>query len=70
MATRDLQSFKPDIPPDLEHAPLIREEALDWLETRHSGRQSFTTSEVLRMAGEPGRRWLIARLRTRHRRRG
>jgi len=63
MATSDLQSFSPDIPPNLEHAPLIREEALDWLETRYSGRQSFTTSEVLHMAGEPGRRWLIARLR-------
>ena len=63
MPPRDLQSFKPDIPPDLEQAPLIREEALDWLATRHAGKQSFTTSEVLHMAGDPGRRWLIARLR-------
>jgi len=55
--------FSPEIPPDLEHAPLIREEALDWLETSYAGTMSFSTGEVLQMAGETGRRWLIARLR-------
>ena len=55
--------FSPDVPPDLEHAPLIREEALDWLETHHAGVHSFTTGDVLGMSGERGRRWLIARLR-------
>ncbi|UCC16596.1 MAG: tetratricopeptide repeat protein [Dehalococcoidales bacterium] len=55
--------FNPEIPPDLEHASLIREEALDWLETSYGGAMSFSTGEVLRMAGESGRRWLIARLR-------
>ena len=63
MPTKDTLVFTPDISPDLEHAPLIREEALDWLETRYPGILSFATRDVLRMAGEPGRRWLIARLR-------
>ena len=55
--------FSPDIPPDLDHASQIREEALDWLETHFPGDVSFTTGEVLRLAGELGHRWLIARLR-------
>ena len=55
--------FSPEIPPDLEHASLVREEALEWLERQYAGRFSFSTSEVLRMGGETGRRWLIARLR-------
>jgi hypothetical protein len=63
MQKRDTLVFSPEIPPDLEHAAQIREEALDWLETRHPGAVSFTTGEVLRMAGEVGHRWLIARLR-------
>ncbi len=63
MAKSDAQVFNPGIPPDLEHAPLIREEALDWLETRYAGTLSFETADVLRMAGESGRRWLITRLR-------
>ena len=63
MAKKDTLSFHPGIPPDLEHAPLVREEAIDWLETRYPGRLSFSTSDVLRMGGETGRRWLIARLR-------
>ena len=57
--------FSPEVPPDLEHAPLIREEALDWLETHYPGVLSFTTGDVLGMVGERGRRWLIARLRAR-----
>ena len=55
--------FSPDIPADVEHAPLIREEALDWLETHHPGDRVFTTGELLAMAGERQRRWLISRLR-------
>ena len=55
--------FSPEIPADIEHAPLIREEALDWLETHHAGDRVFTTGELLAMAGERKRRWLISRLR-------
>ena len=33
MAKSNIEKFNPEIPPDLDHAPLIREEALDWLET-------------------------------------
>jgi hypothetical protein len=65
MKKKPIMVFNPEIPPDLEHAPQIREEALDWLETHHPGSRSFTTGDVLRMAGEPNRRWLIARLRAR-----
>jgi hypothetical protein len=65
MKGKEIQTFNPDIPPDLEHVSLIREEALDWLEIRYPGTRSFTTSQVLRMGGEPDRRWLIARLRDR-----
>ena len=57
--------FSPEVPPDLEHVPMIREEAFDWLDRHYSGVFSFTTGEVLRMAGEPKRRFLIARLRER-----
>ncbi len=64
MAKKGTLVFRPEIPPDLEHAPLVREEAIDWLETRHPGTLSFPTGDVLRMAGEAGRRWLIARLRS------
>ena len=57
--------FSPEVPPDLEHASQIREEAFDWLDTYHPGVQSFTTGRVLGIAGEKGRRWLIAQLRAR-----
>ena len=56
--------FNPEIPPDVQHAPLIREEAIDWLETSHPGIISFTTGQILQMVGEnKERRWLIGRLR-------
>ena len=55
--------FSVDVPPDLDHAAQVREEALDWLETQYPGAVSFRTGQVLQMAGETGRRWLIARLR-------
>ena len=55
--------FLPEVPPDLEHAPMVREEALEWLEYQLPGSLSFTTGEVLRMAGEGNRRYLISRLR-------
>lgn len=55
--------FNPEIPPDLEHAPQIRSEAFDWLDAHYPGILSFTSGRVLRMVGEEGRRWLIARLR-------
>ena len=63
MSRENTPVFSPEIPPDLDHASLIREEALDWLETTHGGTVSFSTGEVLRMGGETGRRWLISRLR-------
>jgi hypothetical protein len=63
VAKQDIPTFNPDIPPDLDHAPLVREEAIEWLETHYPGIQSFATADILRIAGEPGRRWLIARLR-------
>lgn len=66
MKKKDALVFSPEVPPDLEHAPLIREEALDWLESHYPGTLSFLTGDVLRMAGEVGRRWLITRLRARH----
>ena len=65
MQNSDTAVFNPEVPPDLERAPLIREEAFDWLDKYYPGQLSFTTGEVLRMAGEQGRRWLIARLRSR-----
>ena len=57
--------FDPKVPPDLEHAALIREEAFDWLDSSFPGKQAFTTTDILAMAGERGRRWLITRLRAR-----
>ena len=57
--------FSPGVPPDLEHASNIREEAFDWLDSNYPGVESFKTGEVLAMVGERGRRWLIARLRER-----
>ena len=57
--------FSPEVPPDLGRAPTIREEAFEWLDAHYPGVQSFTTGNVLDMAGERGRRWLIARLRAR-----
>ena len=65
MQNHDAPVFSPEVPPDLEHAPLIREEAFDWLDSNYPGVPSFTTGDVLRMAGEQGRRWLIGRLRSR-----
>ena len=65
MQKLDALVFSPEVPPDLEHAPLIREEAFDWLDSHYPGVLSFTTGEVLRMAGVQGKRWLIARLRER-----
>ncbi len=60
---RQRQMFSSDAPADLEHAPLIREEALDWLEAVYPEAASFTASDLLHMTGEQGRRWLITRLR-------
>ena len=65
MRNQDTPVFRPEVPPDLDHAPLIREEAFDWLDGHYPGVVSFTTGRVLRMAGEHGRRFLIARLRAR-----
>ena len=63
MVRIDTPVFSPDVPPDLENAPSIREEAFDWLDTHYPGASSFTSGQVLAMAGERDRRWLIARLR-------
>jgi hypothetical protein len=63
MPKKETSVFSPGVPPDLDHGSLIREEALEWLEIHHPGVQSFSTPDVLRMSGETGRRWLIARLR-------
>ncbi|MDP6453696.1 MAG: hypothetical protein QF898_10340 [SAR202 cluster bacterium] len=63
MQNPEAMIFNPDVPPDLEHAALIREEAFDWLDTNRTGVLSFTAPEVLTMAGEQHRRWLISRLR-------
>lgn len=65
MQKTDVPVFSTEVPPDLEHAPQIREEAFDWLDTHFPGVLSFKTGEVLKMGGENGRRWLIARLRER-----
>lgn len=56
-------AFAPVTPPDIEHASMIREEAFDWLNGHFPGTLSFTTGDVLQMAGEKGKRWLIGRLR-------
>ncbi len=66
MEGRSTLVFRPELPPDLEHASHIREEAIDWLEIQFPGIPSFTTGAVLSMAGEKGRRWLITRLRMRN----
>jgi hypothetical protein len=58
----DIDTFGPDIPPNLEHAGLIREEAFEWLGVHYGDRQSFGGADVLRMAGEQKRRWLVGRL--------
>jgi hypothetical protein len=63
MTTRSATVFSPAIPPDIEHASLVREEALDWLERNQPGVHEFRSGDVLRMAGEQQRRWLITRLR-------
>jgi len=63
MASRHSPVFSPGIPPDIEHAPLIREEALEWLERVFPRRQSFPSGDVLRMADEARRRDLISRMR-------
>ena len=55
--------FSPEVPSDVEHASEIRGEAFDWLDAHYPGAMSFTTGDVLRMAGEHERRWLIPRLR-------
>ena len=57
-------TFETEIPPDVAHAPMVREEALDWLDANFAGASVFATGDVLRMAGETGRRWLIGRLRS------
>ena len=56
-------TFITDLPANLDHAAMIREEALDWLEKQFPGTHSFSPGELLRMAREQGRRWLITRLR-------
>ena len=63
MQKLDVKVFSPEVPPDLEHARQIREEAFDWLDTHFAGLNSFTSGNVLRMVEEQGRRWLIGRLR-------
>ena len=55
--------FSPDLPADVGHASIVREEALDWLGRSFPGVHSFTPSAVLRMVGESKRRDLIIRLR-------
>ena len=65
MQKLDKPVFRPEVPPDLEHALQVREEAFGWLDTHRPGVLSFKTGDVLEMAGERGRRWLIARLRAR-----
>ena len=62
---RPFKVFDPELPPDLEHASQIREEAFEWLDTHYRGDDSFATGAVLQMVGESGRRWLISRLRDR-----
>jgi hypothetical protein len=63
MNKTDTTIFAPDVPPDLDHASQVREEAFDWLDAHYPGIISFTSGAVLRMAGESGHRWLVARLR-------
>ena len=65
MQKLDAPLFSPEVPPDLDldHAPTIREEAFDWLDSHYPGELSFKSGTVLRMVGEQRRRWLIGRLR-------
>ena len=56
MQRTNVGAFSPDIPPNLEHAGLIREEAFEWLGTHYGDRQTFGGADVLRMAGERERR--------------
>ena len=65
MSTERVAVFSPDIPPDLEHAALIREEAFEWLELQQPGAREFAPGELLRMSGDAGRRDLITRIRQR-----
>ena len=60
---KTIPTFTTDLPPDLDHAAMIREEVLDWLEKQFPGTHSFSTGELLKMAREQGRHWLISRLR-------
>ena len=62
--TDSLPQLVTDLPPDLEHAAMIREEVLDWLEEKFPDTHTFSTGELLQMVREQGRRWLISRLRT------
>ena len=55
------RGFRPDIPPEISHAPSIREEAFEWLDTNFPGVLAFPNIKVLGMAGEQDRRWLITR---------
>ena len=61
--TKGSPLFQPAVPGNAEHAPLIRQEALDWLETHFSEMRTFSASNVLQMAGEQSRRWLMTRIR-------
>ena len=63
MQNQDTPAFSPEVPSDVEHATVIRGEAFNWLDAHYSGALSFTPGDVLRMAGEHERRWLISRLR-------
>ena len=54
MPKQDTPVFRPKVPPDLDRARLIREEAFDWLDTHYPDVTSFTTGRVLRTAGEQG----------------
>lgn len=55
--------FAVDAPADVEQASLIREEAIDWLESRFSVDHQFRPRDILAFAGESERRWLLPRLR-------
>ncbi len=62
MQKLDSPVFSPEVPPDLDHAPMIRAEAFDWLDSHYPGELTFKSGTVLLMAGEQRRRWLIGRL--------
>ena len=63
MQNNDTSVFNPGVPPDVDHAGLIRAEASDWLDIHHPGVREFSAGNVLAMAGERERRYLIGRLR-------